>query len=52
MSPAKDLPEDGQEEAVLSGAPEDAGTDEVEETEAEAHAEADIEQPEASLEDD
>jgi large subunit ribosomal protein L4 len=59
MSPAKDLPEDGQEEAVLSGAPEDAGTDEVEATEAakpeaslEDEASAETEQPETSVEDE
>jgi large subunit ribosomal protein L4 len=56
MSPAKDLPEDGQEEAVSSGAPED----EVGETEAEVEqpeagleetdAEAEVEEPEAGLE--
>jgi large subunit ribosomal protein L4 len=47
MSPAKDLPEDGQEEAVLSEAPEDAEvTDEVEEIE----ADAEVDQPEASVE--
>jgi large subunit ribosomal protein L4 len=50
MSPAKDLPEDEQENeqenAVLSGAPEDAGTGEVEETK----AETETEQPEASVE--